>query len=218
MQAAQSKPIIVIPAFNEEEWVGRTIGLVRKTGIQAKIIVVDDGSTDKTAEVAAKAGCEVIRLKKNFGKANAVFAGMKTALRQGPTSILLLDADLLAVPKTALESLIRPADLASAKRKIEMGVMPCAERGGFQPTISFSGIRSFSVPAAAKLLSSKFKKVPKGYGLEIFLNHFFPRRTLFEHQGLESRRAVPQAKLGIKQSNDMARMLKLANKRNRHWR
>jgi glycosyltransferase involved in cell wall biosynthesis len=73
MPQAFGKPAIIIPAFNEEECIGRTIELVKATGIDARIIVVNDGSKDRTAGIAREKEVEVISLPKNFGKANAFF-------------------------------------------------------------------------------------------------------------------------------------------------
>jgi len=215
MQNFQSKPIIVIPAFNEEKLIGNTIALIRKTGIQARIIIVDDGSTDKTARIAEQVGCQVLRMEKNFGKTNTVYAGIKAALRQKPTSIVLLDADVLAIPEHGLENLIRPADYASFKKMIEMAVAPWHEPNGSHGT-SLSGIRAFSIPAASKLMSSKFKSLPKGYGLEIFLNSFFMRKTLTEDI-FRGRQAMknPKAKT---QPADLLRMLGKVDKLKKHWR
>ena len=46
--------IVVIPAYNEAENIGRTIDLIRATELPLKIVIVDDGSTDKTAKKVQK--------------------------------------------------------------------------------------------------------------------------------------------------------------------
>ena len=60
--------VIVIPAQNEEAWLGNIIELIRKTGFKADVIVVNDGGTDRTTEIARKKGCHVIDFKKNLAK------------------------------------------------------------------------------------------------------------------------------------------------------
>ena len=93
---------VVVPAYNEGERVARTIASLRAdlaglaTGGGLEIIVVDDGSTDDTAEVARRAGADqVLVLDSNRGKGGAVRAGMLTA--NGRT-VAFTDADLAYAP------------------------------------------------------------------------------------------------------------------------
>jgi dolichyl-phosphate beta-glucosyltransferase len=101
---------IIIPAFNEEQRIGRTLSSVRSTfvsmGIKYELIVVDDGSTDKTAQVASTAGKTLdrfllLRHERNMGKGAAVRSGVKAASGRW---ILLTDADS-AVPLTEFSKL-----------------------------------------------------------------------------------------------------------------
>ncbi len=83
---------IVIPAFNEEE---RLPGMLARLGAatrggEVEILVVDDGSADRTAAIAADAGARVLRLERNDGRGAAVRAGMDEA--RGDL-ILEMDAD-----------------------------------------------------------------------------------------------------------------------------
>ncbi|HDL15671.1 MAG TPA: glycosyltransferase family 2 protein, partial [Euryarchaeota archaeon] len=81
--------ICVIPAFNEERAIG---GIVTKTSEYVdKIVVVDDGSVDKTSDIAGKAGAEVVRLDINTGKANAVREGLR--LCSGYDAVIIMDGD-----------------------------------------------------------------------------------------------------------------------------
>jgi len=81
----------VIPCYNEE----RTIaGLVGRILLQIpKIIVVDDGSTDGTGELAKCAGAEVLRHDRNLGKGAALQTGWKRATELGLEYVLTLDGD-----------------------------------------------------------------------------------------------------------------------------
>lgn len=81
----------VIPCFNEAERIGMVIAGVRKH--LAQVIVVDDGSTDTTAEEAGRAGAEVVRLAQNSGKGDALQAGWRRAEELGLTWVLMLDGD-----------------------------------------------------------------------------------------------------------------------------
>lgn len=89
----------VIPAYNEEDNIQETIRQVaaeaEKLGKSYEIVVVDDGSKDRTYDLAAKVPlggrCRVLRLSRNFGKEQAMCAGM--AQTQGQ-AVVILDADL----------------------------------------------------------------------------------------------------------------------------
>lgn len=84
---------VVIPAYNEGAAVA---GVVAATGAAvpgARIVVVDDGSTDDTADQAAAAGAAVLSLPLNLGIGAAVQAGYRYALRAGCTVAVQVDGD-----------------------------------------------------------------------------------------------------------------------------
>jgi len=69
------------------------IGRVRATVPDAELVVVDDGSTDETGAVAARAGGLVMRHERNAGKGAALATGIARALADGAATIVTLDAD-----------------------------------------------------------------------------------------------------------------------------
>jgi glycosyltransferase involved in cell wall biosynthesis len=85
---------IVIPAFNEEQGVGPVIGELRSVlsnhGINAEILVIDDGSSDQTAQAAARAGARVFRHRSNRGYGAALKSGIAAASNE---AIVITDAD-----------------------------------------------------------------------------------------------------------------------------
>jgi glycosyltransferase involved in cell wall biosynthesis len=81
----------VLPAFNEELVIGTVV--LRTRQYVDRVIVVDDGSSDRTAEVAKLAGADVIRLDHNTGKAYALLLGLRHARNTGCTVAVMLDAD-----------------------------------------------------------------------------------------------------------------------------
>ena len=83
--------IALIPCFNEAETVGCLIRDVSQY-VQT-VIVIDDGSIDKTAEVAKTAGAHVLRWSQNRGKGRAILVGLHEARRLGATWCLTLDGD-----------------------------------------------------------------------------------------------------------------------------
>lgn len=81
----------VIPCLNEADAVGDVVSRV-KVHLDT-VFVVDDGSTDSTPEVAAKAGAKVIACATNGGKGAALNAGLREAFQSGFTWAVLLDGD-----------------------------------------------------------------------------------------------------------------------------
>jgi glycosyltransferase involved in cell wall biosynthesis len=209
------KTVIVIPAYNEEKTIARTIDLIRETKIKADIIVVNDGSTDRTASIAKEKGCFVVNMPQNVGKAHAFLAGIKEALKLKPQAVITLDADMVRVPKKALRKMIALASKATRKRKIVMVVAPVYEPQLRLPIEKISGMRAFSTPALYRLLSSKFKSIPRGYGLEYFLEHFFEGKKILlsKRYAFEAMRAFRRRGVVSKQKEDRELTLKRIRKR-----
>lgn len=82
---------VVIPAYNEAPTV-RDVALRAKQQC-ANVIVVDDGSTDGTAEVLAGLDVILLRHEKNLGKAGSLCRGFERALAEGAIGVITLDAD-----------------------------------------------------------------------------------------------------------------------------
>ncbi len=95
----------IIPAYNEELTIASVINCLIKVAEIQKIIVVSDGSTDRTAEIARECGADVIELEENVGKGGAIKAGVNEC---GTEVILFLDADLIGLKEKHVIDLIEP--------------------------------------------------------------------------------------------------------------
>ena len=139
---------IVIPAYNEERFIGRLLEQIKAVdleplGLQPDILVVDDCSKDRTAEiVAAVPGVRLHRMPKNGGKGQAVRAGIAAA--RG-AYLIIQDADLEYDPQDYLPMLAAlledRADIVYGSRYLGRGRYPN------QSIAAYLGGRSLSVVA-----------------------------------------------------------------------
>ena len=83
-------PVVVIPVYNEAAALDAVVRGARR---HASDIVVDDGSSDGSGDLAARAGAEVIRHRQRQGKAAALRSGIARARRRGATAVVTLDGD-----------------------------------------------------------------------------------------------------------------------------
>jgi glycosyltransferase involved in cell wall biosynthesis len=87
------KRIAIVPAFNEAGNVGRVIGEIRAFDPGLDVVVIDDGSVDRTAAVAEEAGAHVLRLPFNLGIGGAVQTGFRYAFEHGYDLAVRVDGD-----------------------------------------------------------------------------------------------------------------------------
>jgi glycosyltransferase involved in cell wall biosynthesis len=97
---------VIIPAYNEEETVGQTVEACARLAPVSEVIVVDDGSQDRTAEAAAGAGARVLRLARNCGKGQALNLGLRAT--RAPF-LAFVDADV-GTTACELERLWEPVE------------------------------------------------------------------------------------------------------------
>jgi glycosyltransferase involved in cell wall biosynthesis len=108
--------VFVIPALNEAASIADVVTSARTMGA---VIVVDDGSTDRTADLAAAAGARVVRHEQNRGYDAALASGIHAAMEAGADYAITLDADGQHDPGLAQEFLRRlqaGADLVVGQR------------------------------------------------------------------------------------------------------
>lgn len=162
------KIVLVIPAYNEERFIGSVVLKARKYA--DTVLVVDDGSTDMTAEVAAAAGALVVRCEQNQGKGIALSTGFHKACELAPDVVVTIDGDGQHVPEeiatVAALVLEGKADIVVGSRYLEPASQVPHHRiwghhlfnfitnqmSGVSLTDSQSGFRAFS-PRALRTLS-----------------------------------------------------------------
>ncbi len=83
--------LALIPAFNEERTIAEVVRRARP--FVRKVLVIDDGSTDRTEELARAAGAEVRRHQINRGKGVSLSEGFRRALEEGWEGVIVLDGD-----------------------------------------------------------------------------------------------------------------------------
>jgi glycosyltransferase involved in cell wall biosynthesis len=89
----QGRVLVVIPAHNEEESLPHTVREVRLKAPQVDLLVVDDGSTDRTSGVARELEVPLVRLPVNLGVGGALQTGFRYAVAEGYEVGVQLDAD-----------------------------------------------------------------------------------------------------------------------------
>jgi len=162
---------IVIPAHNEAATIGevvRQVSAVTLPGIDKEIIVVDDGSLDRTGEMASAQGAVVIEHLINRGLGGALGTGIEAALRRGADLLVTFDADGQHAPADIVK-VVEPilsgrVDVVIGSRLLEAGDMPAARRlanhlanlvtvilFGVRVSDSQSGLRAMTRSAAARI-------------------------------------------------------------------
>ena len=104
-ESLQPKIIVGMPAYNEEKYVGSVVLQAKQFGNE--VIVVDDGSSDRTAKIARLAGAMVIQHTKNEGYGAAIQDILAEAKKRNADVLVILDADSQHNPEE-IPSLVKP--------------------------------------------------------------------------------------------------------------
>lgn len=88
---SNNRPLVILPCNNEEAGLAFLIGAIREAGFDT--LVVDDGSTDRTSQVARRAGSDLIRMESNSGKGAAIRMGLNRASERNKAWAVLMDGD-----------------------------------------------------------------------------------------------------------------------------
>ena len=134
---------LLIPALNEEASIGHVLSSLPE-GVFSQIVVVDNGSTDRTAEVARALGATVVREPRR-GYGRACLAGL-AALEANTDTVVFMDADSSDVPEEA-GRLLEPIVSGSADLVIGSRVLGQAEPGALAPHQRFGNRLATSLVA-----------------------------------------------------------------------
>ncbi len=111
----------LIPAYNEEETIYEVVKRTKKLNIVP--IVIDDNSSDRTFELAKKAGAIVLKHEKNKGKGEALRTGFEFLKKMKVENVVLLDADMQYLPESSKDLLSileeRNADIVLGARNFK---------------------------------------------------------------------------------------------------
>lgn len=164
---------VLIPAYNEAARIGGVLAAVAGHPMVDEILVVDDCSSDGTAEVAASfPGVTVLRQPQNGGKTKALSVGLHTA--RGDL-VALIDADLTGLTAQDLTRLIQPVAEGRAQMSISLrGNAPAPWRWIGLDYISGERVlpKAILLPAMQGL-----DRLPR-FGFEVHLNRLIVRQNL----------------------------------------
>ena len=164
---------IIVPAYNEEKNILGILSVLKQFQEIYEIVVVNDGSSDKTSDIATSHGFRVLELKQNMGKSYAMWMGLNNT--KAPV-ILFLDADLIGIKPEYIKNLIMP--VCEDKADMTLGIFT-----------SGRGITDLAQKLAPFLTGQRASKrwilesLPQefwtsGFGIEIALTRFAKDNSL----------------------------------------
>ncbi len=167
----------LVPAYNEEQNIEPVLTVLKEASILDKVLVIDDGSKDNTADIVKKHGFEVLQLKKNQGKGAAMEAGLKKI--EYADIYIFIDADLVGLSTKHIEDMITPLiedkELSMTLGKFVGGRKSTDWAQKIVPQIS--GQRAIKSNLAKALPSLK----DQGFGVEITISRF-AKKNGFKNQ------------------------------------
>lgn len=171
--------LVIVPAWNEEGSVAQTVAEVRAANPTVDLVVVDDGSTDRTAERARAAGAAVCQLPFNLGVGGAMRAGYRYAARHDYDVAVQIDADGQHDSRF-LPALLARLDGAGGEERVD--VLIGARFASSDDSYRAGGLRRVAMAMLAFVLSrmarTKLTDVTSGYrlanrrALRLFAQHY----------------------------------------------
>jgi len=163
---------VIIPAYNEEKTIGQVIDIINKSDKNCEIIVVDNCSTDNTAELAMQKEAKIVYCNKR-GKGYAMEVGLKEARNE---IVVYLDADIVDYKEDLIDILVEPivkgkADFVKSTFERTKGGMVTEISTKPLLNILFPEMYPFSEPLSGMIAGKKsiLEKIEfeKDYGVDI---------------------------------------------------
>ncbi|QPM69280.1 glycosyltransferase family 2 protein [Atribacter laminatus] len=156
----------IIAAYNEEKTIGPIIDVLKRVPVIEQIVVVSDGSTDRTVDIARSRNVEVVDLISNVGKGGALYRGLEYIRTD---VVLLLDADLVGLEESHVLSLVHP--VTEREADVTIGVF---EEGRFATDFAqkiaplLSGQRAIRTDVIQNISDLEVSR----YGVEVAMNRY----------------------------------------------
>ena len=185
--------IAVIPAFNEEKTIGDVLAVLKKVHLLQRIIVVSDGSTDHTANVARDYGVDLVELIENRGKGGAIMAGLDNVKAD---VVLFLDADLLGLTPEHVTDLLEP--VLSGEADMSIGLF---EKGRIVTDLAqkmapqLSGQRALKLSLLEQISDLDITR----FGVEVALHHYIESSNITVKEVIlrDMSHVMKEEKLGV---------------------
>jgi|1048.fasta_scaffold67889_2 glycosyltransferase involved in cell wall biosynthesis len=167
-----SSLLVVIPAFNEEAVLGRTLDALLQEVSSNQVLVVSDGSTDKTSQIVNDKKIKLLEIPFNLGVGAAMRSGFQFAKENGFQKVIQFDADLQHQPKY-IKKIVSELD----KYDVVVG-----SRFAAKSTYKVSFVRSLAMgllkESVTRHIGKKMTDVTSGFrgankkAIEIFADHY----------------------------------------------
>jgi glycosyltransferase involved in cell wall biosynthesis len=204
--------VIVIPAYDEAEAIGGVLDGIapQACGLDVDTVVVDDGSSDATAETAARHGAHVVSLARNCGQGAAFRTGYAIGRQHGARYLVTLDADgewdpadvpAVLAPVVAEEAdlvlgsrVLGGAESEDAFRRAGVGVFAAivSRLTGVKVTDTSSGLRAMRAEVTATVRLDQ----PQYQSAELLLGAIFQGYRVAERPTVQHKRAAGRTKKG----------------------
>ncbi len=181
------KLVVTIPAYNEEQTIGKVISEIPKKiqGIkETEVIVIDDGSEDKTSEMAESLGAKVYKNKTNMGLAYSFSKGLSLALESNADIIVNTDADF-QYDQSQIAELVKPildgkADIVLGSRFL--GKIEYMPLGNYFGNIIVSNLVSFLMGKKITDSQTGFRAFSKeaAMKIQVYSNYTYTQETIME--------------------------------------